>query len=113
MHLPIEMRELRENSVLLYDGLCGFCDGVVQFILARDKAGSLRFAPLQGSFAAALLARHPHLRSVDSIILVQPPADDMAELIAIKSDAALLILRYVGGIWRIPGTLASVFPRAL
>jgi predicted DCC family thiol-disulfide oxidoreductase YuxK len=39
------------QPVLLYDGLCGFCDRTVQFILARDAGGPMHFAPLQGDYA--------------------------------------------------------------
>lgn len=94
------------DAVLLYDGLCGFCDGVVQFILARDTAGTLRFAPLQGDFARALLARHPALRGVDSLILVSGPAG--AETVAVRSDAALGVAACLGGPWRLAGILRLV-----
>ena len=33
--------------VLLYDGECGLCNGVVRFMLRHDAPGRLRFAPLQ------------------------------------------------------------------
>ena len=52
-------------QVLLYDGLCGFCDRTVQFILSRDVGGSTMFAPLQGEFAAGILQQHPELRKAD------------------------------------------------
>ena len=49
-------------QVLLYDGLCGFCDGTVQFVLARDPDGSMKFATLQGEFAARILQQQPELQ---------------------------------------------------
>ena len=91
------------DAVLLYDGLCGFCDGLVQFVLARDAKGTLRFAPLQGDFAGELLGRHPDLRAVDSLILVTGAT--AAETVAVRSDAALDLAAYLGGIWRIAGVL--------
>ncbi|HEY5227842.1 MAG TPA: DCC1-like thiol-disulfide oxidoreductase family protein [Opitutaceae bacterium] len=33
--------------VLLYDGECGLCNGVVRFILRHDRKGAIQFAPLQ------------------------------------------------------------------
>ena len=33
--------------VLLYDGVCGLCDGLVQWVIRRDPAGIIRFASLQ------------------------------------------------------------------
>jgi hypothetical protein len=48
-----------DGPVLLYDGLCGFCDGTVQFILKHDRRGTLRFATLQGDFARDVIAPEP------------------------------------------------------
>ena len=62
------------QPVLLYDGLCGFCDRTVQFILARDAGGPMHFAPLQGEYARQVLKEHPSLRGVDSLILVEAGA---------------------------------------
>jgi predicted DCC family thiol-disulfide oxidoreductase YuxK len=42
------MTDLRQ-PVLLYDGECGLCNGVVLFMLRHDRAGRLRFAPLQSA----------------------------------------------------------------
>ena len=48
-----------DSPVLLYDGLCGFCDGTVQFILRHDRKKTLRFATLQGDYARGVIDRHP------------------------------------------------------
>jgi predicted DCC family thiol-disulfide oxidoreductase YuxK len=88
------------EPILLYDGSCGFCTESVQTVLRHDRRGRIRFAPLQGEFGAALLARHQELRSVDSMIVVEQAAGG-AERIAIKSAAALRIAAYLGGIWRV------------
>lgn len=87
------------TPVLLYDGLCGFCDGVVQFILRHDAGGSLRFAALQSEFARSVMDRHPILRGVDSIILVESPGD-ADERVSVRSDGALRLAVYLGGIWK-------------
>ena len=44
----------RQKPVLLYDGLCGFCDRAVRFVLRFDPQGVIHFAPLQGKFAASV-----------------------------------------------------------
>ena len=61
----------QREPVLLYDGLCGFCDRAVRFVLRFDTQGVMRFAPLQGEFAALVIGRHLPLREVDSLILVE------------------------------------------
>ena len=45
-------------SVVLYDGLCGLCNRLNQFILKRDLHDRFRFASLQSDIAAKLLQRH-------------------------------------------------------
>ena len=104
---------MRDDAVMLYDGLCGFCDGTVQFIVARDRHRTLRFASLQGEFAAEFFVRHPMLRSVDSIILVQPATAIDIEHISIRSDAIVLLAHYVGGVWTAFGAVMRVIPRVM
>jgi predicted DCC family thiol-disulfide oxidoreductase YuxK len=46
------------HPILLYDGVCGLCNRLVQFILRHDPNAIFRFASLQSSLAARILARH-------------------------------------------------------
>lgn len=101
------------ESVLLYDGLCGLCDGVVQFTMQRDQKGSMQFAPLQGVYARALLVRHPELASIDSLIVVRAASSARDEQVLVRSDAAIAIAQYLGGPWALLGRLTRVFPRVL
>lgn len=98
------------QPVLLYDGLCGFCDGAVRFILTRDPAGRMRFAPLHGEFARQVLKEHPSLREIDSLILVH--AGDQAPSPLVRSDAVLAIAGYLGWPWRAAVPLRLV-PRVI
>ena len=75
------------RPVLLYDGLCGFCNTTVQFILGHESRQTLLFAPLQGSFAAGVIERHPQLRQIDSLVWVEGEGRD--ERVAVRSSAAL------------------------
>lgn len=38
------------KHIVFYDGECGFCQGIVQFVLRNDKRGSINFAPIQSEF---------------------------------------------------------------
>jgi predicted DCC family thiol-disulfide oxidoreductase YuxK len=96
-----------QGPVLLYDGLCGLCDGTVQAVLRADRHGTVRFAPLQGDFAARVLDRHPELQAVDSLVLVEPDGSG-GERVRVRSDAALALARHVGGAWRLAGVLRVV-----
>ena len=104
---------IRDDAVMLYDGLCGFCDGTVQFILDRDRKRTLRFAPLQGDFAREFFVRHPELRTIDSIILVQTATASDGELVSSHSDAIVLLSKYVGGFWNVFGAALQIIPRFL
>ena len=101
-----------DRPVLLYDGLCGFCDGTVQFILERDRRGTLGFATLQGDFARDVIARHPEIAGVDSLVLVEPDVASGRERVFVRSEGALRVARYLGGAWHLARGVAIV-PRPL
>ena len=96
--------------VLLYDGLCGFCDGAVQFVMRHDRHGRIRFATLQGEYARALLERHPSLREVDSLILVEET--QRGERVLVRSTGALRVAQLMGGPWKATALLRIV-PRVV
>jgi len=103
---------MTDHPVLLYDGLCGFCDATVRFLLKHDRRGTLHFATLQGDFARALIARHPELKGVDSLVLVERDPATGAETVHVRSAGALRVARYLGGAWHLARALAIV-PRVL
>ncbi|HEX4684452.1 MAG TPA: DCC1-like thiol-disulfide oxidoreductase family protein [Gemmatimonadaceae bacterium] len=102
------------GALLLFDGTCGFCAESVQFVLrheARDR--SLRFASLQSATGARIREAHPELNSIDSVIWYEPGLNGRRETVLVRSNAVLHVLGYLGGIWRVLGTLGRVIPRAL
>ncbi len=100
------------QHVLLFDGHCGFCDRTVQHVLAHDERGTMRFAPLQGTWAAGVLARHPGLADVDSLVLVEL-GEDGGERVSVRSEAVRRVAAYLGGPHRVVRTLLAVVPRRL
>ncbi len=100
------------ETVLYYDGSCGFCDATVKFVLRHEPVHMLRFAPLQGTSAAALLRRHPHLATIDSVIWVDSANEDTSERVFARSDAVLRIARYLGLPWSLL-VVGRIVPRAL
>ena len=96
------------TNVLLYDGTCGFCAASVQWVLRHDRRGTLLFAPLQGETARPILERHPELAGVDSVVWVGEGGE-----VRVRSDAAIAIGWYLGGIWSNLATLAVGLPRWL
>ncbi len=112
----VNIRTRREKTgnpnaaVLFYDGTCGFCNGMVRFILDHERSNTLRYATLHGKSGAALIKRHPYLSEIDSVIWVEPGAGRRTEQVFVRSDAALRVASYLGGFWRI-GVLGCVIPR--
>lgn len=91
--------------IILFDGVCGLCHRLIRFVLARDRAGRFRFAALQSALAGEILARHGRdSRNLDTLYLVLGPGGPDERLLR-KSDAALWILRELGGPWRASGVL--------
>lgn len=93
-------------DIILYDGVCGLCNRLNQLVLRRDPAGRFRFASLQSAFACTALARYgKDARDLDTLYVVvdhQAPAERLLS----KSQAALHVLRQLGGVWRLAGLLA-------
>jgi predicted DCC family thiol-disulfide oxidoreductase YuxK len=85
--------------VLLYDGVCGFCNRAVQTILKHDRRGEMRFAALQSEYGQAVLARHPELEGVDSVVFVERAAG--GERVYVRSAASLRVAAYLGGLWKL------------
>jgi predicted DCC family thiol-disulfide oxidoreductase YuxK len=96
--------------VLLYDGVCGFCNKSVQMILNNDRRGTLRFAALQSDYGRAVVGRHRELEGVDSVVFVEPSAG--GERVHVRSEAALKVAAYLGGLWKV-FLCAYVVPRPL
>jgi predicted DCC family thiol-disulfide oxidoreductase YuxK len=99
------------NPIILYDGVCGLCNRLNQFVLKRDKRDLFRFAPLQSKLAAAILARHG-LRAgdLDTIYLVQNFKQTNEKLLS-RSDAIVYVLSQLGTVWRIAGYLFRLLPQ--
>ena len=92
--------DLTGKTVVLYDGVCGLCNRLVQFLLRYDRHDRFRFAPLQSDFAASLLARHGLNASDLNSVSVVADHGLPTEQSFTKSDAVLRASWDLGGIWR-------------
>ena len=99
MHLA-SSSALIKSPILLYDGTCGFCAESVQFILARDPEGPLRFAALDSATGRDILERHPEVHGFDSVLFVEPADGTNPERVFAHSSAALRVATYLGGSWQ-------------
>ncbi len=96
---------LKEERVILFDGVCNLCDGVVQFIIAKDKNNKFKFTSLQSSTGQSLLAKlNLPTDSYTSIVLI------VGDRYFLKSTAVLRVLKELGGFWKLL-YIGSIFPR--
>lgn len=100
------------DPVLFYDGECGLCQRIVRVLLRLDRAGRLRYAPLQGPTAQAYLRTHG-LPTEDFDSLVFVPAwhrRDQPEY-RLRTDGVIGALHAVGGFARV-FTVIAILPRS-
>ncbi len=98
--------------ILFFDGECGFCDRAIRFAMSHDTHGRLYAGALSGTTAAQALAPFTSmLRNVDSTVLYLPATAAQNAQVQIHSDAALAVLRLLGGIWGVLGVVGLVVPR--
>lgn len=80
------------SDVILFDGVCNFCNASINFVIDRDAARRFRFASLQSDFGQRLLAENKRqLTDFDTVLLLREGT------LFEKSDAALEIARYLKG----------------
>jgi len=84
----------RHERVILFDGVCRWCNAWVTFILARDPHGRFKFGTLQSEPAQRILRE------------LQLPTDDFTTFLFLehgrvhsKSTAVLLIAKQLPGLW--------------
>ena len=95
-------KQLPEGKMLiLFDGVCHFCNDSVRFIMKRDKNKLFYFASLQSELGTKMTKeRGIDTDKIDSIILIDP-----GNAYYIKSTAALEIASHLSGAW----SLLSIF----
>jgi len=83
-------------SLILFDGVCGWCTGWVRFLIQHDSHKRFQFAPLQSPLGQHLLATYNlSQENLSTFVLITP--DEYFT----KSTAALNIIHHLGGMWRI------------
>jgi predicted DCC family thiol-disulfide oxidoreductase YuxK len=82
------------DAVIFYDGDCGLCDRLVQFVLPRDPRAHFRFAALQSEYARVALEKNGlSSGDLDTMVLIEDGAA------YVRSTAALRVLRRLKAPW--------------
>jgi predicted DCC family thiol-disulfide oxidoreductase YuxK len=84
---------MHENDVILFfDGVCGLCNGLVDWLLPRDTRQKLKFSTHQGVTAKKLLSEQ-HTQDLNTVVIWARGK------ILTRSEAILYCLVEIGGIW--------------
>ena len=93
--------------LLLYDGTCGLCHGLVRFLIRRDRRDAIRFAELQSDLGHTLVRRAGGDPDVLDTVYLIDDADavalgpENAPLRArVRGRAAIAAIASLGGPWR-------------
>jgi len=85
-----------QSPILLFDGVCNFCDASINFVIERDPEGKFKYASLQSKVGEAFLKEFGmDTKNYDSFVLVD------GETYYTKSTAALRVLKGLGGAWKL------------
>lgn len=83
-----------DKPILFFDGCCGLCNSLVNFLMAHDHKHRLNFAALQGQTAIILLDIEQST-NLTTLVLY-----DNGE-ISSQSTAVLKVISYLGWPWKI------------
>ena len=83
------------SPIILFDGICNFCNGMVNFAIRHDKKKRLLFAPLQSEAGQKLLREYNlSQEKFESFILIENGK------VYFKSTAALRVVSYFPWYWQ-------------
>ncbi|MGC4100140.1 thiol-disulfide oxidoreductase DCC family protein [Ferruginibacter sp.] len=87
---------MKQQPLILFDGVCNFCNGAVNFVIKRDKKAQIQFAPIQ-SEKGRLYTRQYNLpfddMNMKSFMFIEDGK------VYSRSTAALRVCRYLSGLW--------------
>lgn len=85
---------MNQQPIILFDGICNFCNNSVIFILKRNIKTPIYFAALQSEVGQRLLTEYElPVKEMESIVFIEQGKTYM------QSTAALRICRYLRGLW--------------
>ena len=87
---------MTNRKIIIFDGVCNFCNASVNFIIKRDPGGVFAFTPMQSALAKELITQfHDKDSELDTFLLIK------AGNCYTRSDAALEICKDLNGAWPI------------
>jgi predicted DCC family thiol-disulfide oxidoreductase YuxK len=108
----MERKEIEGRALLLYDGVCALCNGVVHFLMKRDKLDRFRYAPLQSNLGREMLARFGIHDFPDGVVLLTDAMTPKEHLYQ-RSDAVVSAMMCLDRPWQLAGRILQLVPRLL
>src|SRR3989344_7583649 len=82
------------NELVLFDGVCNFCDSSVQFVIRKEKKPSLKCASLQSPTGQNMLKKfNVNPAEIGSVVFIS------GEKAYVKSTAALFLVKRLKGLY--------------
>jgi predicted DCC family thiol-disulfide oxidoreductase YuxK len=78
-----------EKMVLLFDSGCKLCNSSIKFVTKGDPQQKIKQIALQSTQGQEILAAHPYLQDINSIILI------VNDKVFIESDAILILAQHL------------------
>ncbi|PWK26138.1 putative DCC family thiol-disulfide oxidoreductase YuxK [Arcicella aurantiaca] len=89
------MPKSKEYQIILFDGVCNFCNSSINFIIDHDPEKNFKFASLQSDFGQKTLRKfNKNTEDFDSVILIKN------NQLYQKAEAALEITKQLSGLWK-------------
>ena len=90
------MKELENKGLVLFDGVCQFCNSSVNFMIRKDNTDYFRFLPLQSELGQKIIKQfNLDPENLQTVILLEN------KRIYTRSTAALRIARKLKGGWKL------------
>jgi predicted DCC family thiol-disulfide oxidoreductase YuxK len=100
------------EHLVLYDGVCGLCSRLLQFLLRHDRRAVFSFASLQSQAGQAIVERFGgNPGELTSFYVVEGYRTDHSRILA-KSDAALFVASALEWPWKL-GAAVRIVPRPI
>lgn len=85
--------------LLIYDGVCGFCNKMVQIVLRHDPSGAIFFIPRQSPLGQEIRKTMKIPENAESMVFLE--RDPRGEVRSyLHSDAVLRLAHHLGGVWK-------------
>src|SRR5690348_13026527 len=91
-----EQPSMRGTHLVLYDGVCGLCDRLLQFLVRHDRRGRFSFASLQSAVGQSMVKGSGGDPSVLTSFYVFTDFQTSRSRALTRSDAALFVAGELG-----------------